>query len=312
MNTEIIADWKREYADQYGKTNLLLHHRLRETGLFTKAALAELIERYPTEHYSLNTMGDDPANPVWREGVIEDVPGATVIDAIENGRMWLNLRRVMDVDERYAKLLGKMFAEFEERVPGLSTYKQTMGILISSPKSQVFYHIDIPGQSLWQLEGRKKVYVYPNTEPYLDQKAFEIVVMGETEEEVPYHPSFEAGADVRVLEPGQMMHWPLNCPHRVVNEDCLNISVTTEHYTTQIAKSYAVNYANGVLRNRFGVKHLSQSTSSASFYPKAALTMAWRKLNLQKARRFIPTVDFTLDPASPTRMADIPAMQKQA
>jgi len=56
-----------------------------------------------------------------------------------------------------------------------------------------------------------------------------------------------------------MVHWPLNCPHRVENEDCLNISVTTEHWTTDLRKQYAVNYANGILRRKFGFTDPSQS-----------------------------------------------------
>ncbi len=45
-----------------------------------------------------------------------------------------------------------------------------------------------------------------------------------------------------------MLHWPLNCPHRVENRDSVNVSLTTEHYTKEIRTSYAVNYANGLLR----------------------------------------------------------------
>ncbi len=307
MNNTIITDWKQEYAGKFGNEAILLHHRLSESGLFDHDVLADVIESYPRECYNLTTMGYDPLNPVWREGVIEDVSGKSVIEAIKTGRMWLNLRMIETVDSRYKKLLDDIFAEFEENVPEFATYKRKMGILISSPKVQVFYHMDVPGQSLWQLEGKKRVYVYPNHAPYLKPENQERVVLGETEEEIPFDPGFDKDALVYDLLPGEMVNWPLNCPHRVQNEDCLNISVTTEHWTNDIRNSYAMNYANGVLRNRFGMQNLSRSTSGPVFYGKAALAVAWRKLKLNESHNVQRVIDFTVNPEADKGIKDIPA-----
>lgn len=305
MLDAIITDWKPEYAERYEEEILLMHHRLHQSELFTKEALGDLIDRYPDEHYGLNTMGYDPENPKWREGTIDGCPGETVIEAIEHGRMWLNLRCAEKVDARYAKLLEDMFAEFEGRVPGLSTFKQKLGILISSPKVQVFYHCDIPGQSLWQIHGEKRVYVYPNKAPFLQQRDLETVILGETEEEIPYTRQFDESAAVLDLEPGDMVNWPLNCPHRVENKDSLSISLTTEHWTSGIRKNYAVNFANGVLRRRLGLENLSPSISGPAVYPKMALAAAWRALKLHESKRFAPIIDFTIDLDSDTRIKDL-------
>lgn len=310
MEQTIISNWQPEYAGLFSKQDLVLQHRLHETGLFTREALCNLIERYPEHLYNLNTMGFDPLNPVWREGTTQGHAGEAVFEAIERGRMWLNLRAVQEVDEAYGRILDRMLDEFESQVPGFSSFKRKLGILISSPKVMVFYHCDIPGQALWQIQGEKKVYVYPNQPPYLPQDSLENVIMGVTEEEIPYDVSFDEGANVYDLKPGQMVHWPLNCPHRVVNEDSLNISLTTEHWTSEIRKSYAVNYANGILRRNFGVRNLSQSTQNWSVYPKAALALSWRKLGLNKMSQFVRKIDFTVDPNSDTGMRDIPEFIK--
>ncbi len=310
MQQSIISDWKPEYAGNFGQEALLLHHRLSETGLFTHEALAELIDGYPSHSYNLNTMGYDPENPEWREGVIKGNSGKDVIESISQGRMWLNLRQVDKVSPKYHKLLNEIFEEFEGYVPGFETFKRKFGILISSPKVQVFYHADIPGQSLWQVEGRKRVYVYPNREPFLSQKHLEGIILGETEEEIPYETEFDKGAIVYDLKPGEMVHWPLNCPHRVLNEDCLNVSVTTEHWTNDIRKSFAVNYANGVLRRSFGVQNPSNSITGPAVYAKAALAVGWRKLKLDQSKKVVRTVDFTLDPQAETGIVDIPAFAK--
>ncbi|MGI9352131.1 MAG: hypothetical protein ACR2O3_11250 [Rhizobiaceae bacterium] len=310
MEQPIITDWKPEFAGKFGQEARHLHHRLSETGLFSHDVLAELIDSYPSEHYNLNTMGYDPESPEWREGIIKNTSGQDVIEAIKQGRMWLNLRQVDKIDCRYANLLNDVFDEFEGYVPGFKTFKRKFGILISSPKVQVFYHADIPGQSLWQVEGKKRVYVYPNCSPFLPQKNLEGIIIGETEEEIPYDPKFDEDALVFDLGPGEMVHWPLNCPHRVENQDCLNISVTTEHWTDDIRKSYAVNFANGVLRRKFGMADPSNSISGPSVYAKAALALVWRKLNLNKSDKFIRTIDFTVDPQSETGIIDIPAFAK--
>ncbi len=112
MNT-ILNGWNATMSDRFGKNIILFNHRLRDTGLFTHEALAKLIETYPAEQYNINTMGFDPANPVWREGEVGEASGHDTIDAIKKGRMWLNLRHVGEVDSRYGKVLGQIFDEFE-------------------------------------------------------------------------------------------------------------------------------------------------------------------------------------------------------
>ncbi len=306
MEQPVIADWKKEYTEIFSKENLLMEHRLLDSGLFSRDALADLIDRCGPENYSVNTMGHDVTNPLWREGTIKNVNGKEVIETIERGRMWLNLRAVNAVSPAYKKLLDQIFGEFQSNVPGFKSFKHKMGILISSPNVHVHYHADIPGQSLWQLEGKKRVYVYPKAEPYITQQSLETVILKETEEEIPYHKDFDKGATVYELEPGQMLHWPLNKPHRVENHDCLNISVTTEHFTDDIRKTYAVNYANGILRRKFGMQDLSPSITSASVFPKAALALIWSKLRLHKTHEIKRMIDFVVDPAAKTGMTDIP------
>ena len=309
MTEAVISDWQEDYAAVYGKENLLLHHRLADTGLFQRETLGKLIDSYPDDCYNLNTMGYDPENPVWREGTIQGYSGSAVIDAIARGRMWLNLRQVEKIDSRFERLLTKIFDEFETNVPSLHTFKRKLGILISSPLVQVFYHADVPGQSLWQIEGEKRVYVYPNRAPYLGQKSLEGIILGETQEDIPYERGFDEGAQVHDLVPGQMVHWPLNCPHRVENKDCLNISVTTEHWTSDLRKSYAVNYGNGVLR-KFGFNTLSQSINGPTVYPKAALAMFWRSMQLNQRNKFVRMIDFAIDPEQDTGITDVPAFAK--
>ncbi len=117
-------------------------------------------------------------------------------------------------------------------MPDFKTFKHSVGLLVSSPKAQVFYHADVPGQALWQLRGKKRIYIYPAELPFLEPRELENVVRGITEEEVTYKSWYDDYARAYDLEAGDMLHWKLNGPHRVVNLGTVNVSLTTEHWTT--------------------------------------------------------------------------------
>jgi hypothetical protein len=105
---------------------------------------------------------------VWREGDLGNLSGREVIDAISRGELWLNLREVGSVDSRYRELVDRIFEEVAAKVPGFKVpERHQAGILISSPRAQVYYHADLPSQALVQIAGRKRVYVYPNTAPFI-------------------------------------------------------------------------------------------------------------------------------------------------
>ncbi len=272
MSDPIFTDWTAETTASWAKAPLRLSHRLSQHPLYSLDALAELIEGYPRQHYALVEMGPQGSNRrLWREGDIGALSGAEVIEAIKRGRMWLNLRNVSGVDRRYKDVLDQIFGEVRTNVPGYDTYDRTCGILISSPNAQVYYHMDLPGQSLWQLHGKKRVYLYPTTAPYLTGEQLERIALYEVEVDIPYDASYDKAATVFEIGPGEMLHWPLNAPHRVENLDCLNVSMTTEYWTESIRRSQIINMANGILRDKIGVPPMSRKLTGPGFYANAVL-----------------------------------------
>jgi len=305
----ILADWQPHHATLFGEHILRLKHRLADSALFSDMALARLIENTPPAHLYVNTMDRRSHNPrSRREGATGGLSGVQALEAVRAGNIWINIHKLGETDPAYAELLGEIFAEFEGRVPGLKTYRRSMTLLISSPNVQVYYHCDVPGQMLWQMRGVKRVYVYPNKAPFLSQPTMEKVVLGETHETgMPYELWFDDYAETIDLAAGEMLHWPLNCPHRVVNHDCLNVSMTTEHWTDELRNIYAVNYANGILRRALGSKTLSRNTSGPSFWGKAALAAAIKSSGLQKLHQRKRLIDFAVDPKAPDGVRDVPA-----
>lgn len=309
MPDQIITDWQPHYPKLWGNQPLRLAHSLANSPLFTDEALAALIDASPREAYHVNYSQKTPGNPPKRrEGEIKGLSGAEVIETVKNGNIWVNLTAPATVDPAYGALLDSLYAEFEGRVPGFRSYKRNLTILISSPNVSVKYHSDVPGQSLWQVRGTKKVYVYPAQAPFISQPALEKLILGQLREtDMPFEPWFDDFAQVYDLEAGQMLHWPLNGPHRVVNHGMLNVSFTTEHWTDELRKHYAVNYANGILRNKLGMKKLSQQVTGLSYLTKLGIAGAVKFSPLNPQKKKVYTVDFQVDPAAPEGVRDIPA-----
>ena len=183
MKQPIFTDFEPRHAALFGKHNVNLGHRLHQSELFSDASLARLIEKTPRHSYHVNTMDVTTHDPrTRREGMIDGLAGAEALEAVRNGHIWILLQQPHEIEGGYGDMLREVYAEIEERVPGFKSYKHKMSILISSPNVQVYYHADVPGQTLWQVRGNKRVYVYPNTAPFLPQPDIERIVLGEAHE----------------------------------------------------------------------------------------------------------------------------------
>ncbi len=306
LSDDVFTDWKAHYSEVFSRQNLLIHHRLHELPHFRTENLVQLIDRIPDDRYDLVRMGPVGSRKhEWRRGDKAGVSGQDILTAIEKSRFWISLMDLQAWDEDFARLTDKIFADIASHVPGFESFKHKTGMLVSSPGAQVYYHCDIPGQSLWQIQGKKSVFVYPNSEPFLDNPQLENVFLGKTEEEIKYQEWFDEFATEYVLAPGEMLHWPLNGPHRVENHDMVNISVTTEHFTKDIRDFYAIVYANGLLR-RLGISPSRYSAGGAK-YAKAAIAaghkMVWRKL--VKARSPKAARSFRINLDRPDLIEDI-------
>lgn len=308
MATQVFAEWKPEYSAQWGEAPLRVRHTLHQSPLFAMNALADLIDAYPREHYSLVHMGAQGARRFWKEGEFGGLKGPEVIEWIAQGRMWLNLRRVAEVDRRYSDLLEAAYEEIARLAPGPDMFNMSMGILISSPRAQVYYHCDLPGQALWQIHGRKKILIYPAARPFLGPENLEDIALFGIEEDVPYDPAFDAHATVLELEPGDMAHWPLNAPHRVENFDVLNVSVTTEHWSRDIQRLHKINMANGLLRHRLGITARSRAIEGPVYHAKAAMQGVVRRLGwVEKKRAARKPIEFKLDAAKRGAVVELAA-----
>lgn len=308
MTTQpFFKTWDETHSALWGHQPIRLSHELHKRPLFSMDTLAALIERYPREHYSLIQTGGRRSKRLWREGEIGNLRGHQVIEAISRGELWLNLRNVGLVDRRYHEVIGEMFAEVAERVPGFDIRDHQEGILLSSPETQVYYHSDMPGQGLIQIAGRKRVYVYPNTAPFVRPQHIEDIALYDVEVDMPYESWYDAHAKVFDIGPGDMLSWELNAPHRVENLNTFNISMTVSFTNQEIRRSEVVSIANGLLRRRFGYEPKTRNLSGPTYFAKAMLEKALRNSRwIKRERKARRSIDFTLDAADPGKVVELP------
>jgi hypothetical protein len=300
----IVEPLAPEQRELWGRQTIKLRHRLPSLDLFSDDYLSKMIETAAPRSLAIHAEGgNDPST--WPSVARGTSSGAEVLDAVKNGMLWLNLVGISEWDSRFAELADQIFAEFAEQVPGLNVVKRKLGVLISSPKASVHYHVDIPGQAIWQVRGRKRFIIYPNSEPFLKQTDLEEAVRSATYGVASFEPWFDDHGVPHDLTPGDALHWPLNGPHRISNFDELSVSLTTEHWTPDIRRTYAMNYGNGLLRH-YGWRPRSSATSGPAFWAKVGLTAAYRKSGLQNKNGYQRIAKHTVDPTTPTGARPLP------
>ena len=250
MPETVLVNWTDDQSALMEKGILLAQHRLQELPIFTDDGLARLLDMHPREDLNVYTMGHDHRDEDWRRGDINGYSGEKLLEALRKGRLWINVLRLLKHHQEFRDLVDKIYRELEGYCPDFRSFRYSANLLISSPTALVCYHADAPLNMLWHLRGKKRAWVYPLDKPgILSPEAREgVFAPGEEGEELPYHDSFDQDAEVFDLLPGQMLTWPQNTPHRIVNQEGLNVSLSTEHYTPEARRRQSVYLANRTFR----------------------------------------------------------------
>lgn len=301
----IIRDWDNELTKSFQKKIVTFRHRLSETGLFTDEALIELLRKHPSGKLDVCTMGDSD-HPVYpnkfRTGDFRDTDPEVLLAAAKAGRVWMNVREAMKIHPEYKAVMDQMYGELAE-LSGVKPINPKGGILISSPISQTPYHFDKTEVVLWHVRGKKRIYVYPRTQKFIPDRAYESVVTNMVEDDLPYSDDFDNEAVIIDLKDDEAATWPLNSPHRVDNQSFC-VSVTTEFSTRESARKNAVMVANATLRTKFGMDHSYETDTNTGKYVKSMLGRMMRKTGVAADTTSIDMVTFKLDPGTPGFVVD--------
>lgn len=290
----IIPSWTDKHSEMFQNEAFKIDHTLSSTGLFTDEALVDLLNKHPKSHLDVCMLGDHPVYEYkFKSGDARDVDGTTLIEAVKAGAIWMNLRKAMNLHPEYKTVLDRMYGELSSRT-GQNSFSANGGILISSPTAKVPYHFDATETILWHVRGHKQMYLYPRTKEFLPDEDYENLMFNQSEDYLPYSPDMEDAATCFDLYDDEMLTWPLNAPHRVVNKTFC-VSVTTEYSTTRSSIKNSVMYANAVLRQKFGMSPVWRPTAQLENTLKAGVGKLMRKLGVLDGLQVEDFVSFVVD-----------------
>lgn len=299
LTEPLLEPFTAEERRRYGREIVTFRHRLAGTGLFTDEALARLIDDHPRGDLDIMTIQrNPPPGETWLGGDVGELSGAELIAALKTGRLYLNVRRAMSAHPAYQSVFARLMKEFAAAT-GKPVLNRSGSVLVSSPRCGIFYHFDVAEAMLWHVRGVKTMYLYPVAERFLPERSREAVLLKENISELPYADEFEQAAQVVKLEPGDGVTWPMHAPHRVVNEDALNVSVSIEYSTPRSVLTTGVIYANGVARRRWGIDLRADKVPTAlapAWWAASKALKTWAPT--PDANRAHPRV-FRVDPTAP-------------
>jgi len=309
--TVMLKDWTEKHSDSFQKEIMPFHHGLKETGLFTDEALIQLLNKHPKNMLDVCTMGSSDCKfypNKFQTGDFRDVDGKVLLEAAKAGKVWINVRRGMNVHPEYKLALDQMYGGIAEKT-GNKAYNANGGILISSPIAKVPYHFDKTETILWHVRGEKRMYLYPLTEKFIPDRAYEATMLSELEDDLPYVSDFDAEATIFDVEEGQALSWPLNMPHRVDNKTFC-VSVTTEYSTKESGMKNAAMIANATLRHRFGIESSYSKAGPLNRQIKSVFGRVIRKAGLAVKNDKADMVTFKIDPEAPGFVVNVEPYQR--
>ena len=295
---EELIPWSEQECRDFGHRFQKSRHRLCETGLFDDEALAALIDAYPRHLLQAFVVGLDPTR--MEENIPVDttgISGADAIAAVKRGRLWFKLLRIHEWKGPYADVVEQVYREMVEKCPGFNPLSKGAILFFGSTDSQVYFHLDAKPNMLWHLCGKKRFWLYPLNDKTVSQMALEDVYTMTSDEDVPFTEEIDQYATVFDLQPGDVLSWPHNAPHRVVVTEGMSVSLGTLHETEQSDRRTNVIYANSLLRNRLGVSNPSTAEQGVIPYVKSFVFRVLRRAGLIEANpRKAYTTSYILDP----------------
>ena len=281
VNYSECSQWSTEEFQNFGKVTQVSPHTYHKLDLFSDDTLTTLLDNYPRQWLQCYTMGFDPENHQdWTPVHIADNTGAEILEALQRGRMWVNVINIDKYNGEYAELIRQMYLNINEKCEHITKAKSAFSALIlSSPGIQVYCHIDADANMLWHLKGRKRVWVYPaRDERFTPQTYIEEIIAQDRHEDIPYEKWFDDHAICHELQPGDAVSWPQHSPHRVENVD-FNVSLTTSYGSNESRRQSSVHGANHHILKPLGFKN--RSTELHGFIP-ALKEISYRGMSLLK------------------------------
>jgi hypothetical protein len=281
-------------------------HRLAELPTFSDEGLAEIVDRYPREAIQVSTMGKNPAYPnQLRTGLLGQHNGDALIEMVRRGRLCIRLCNVVTNSQTLSRLVQRLCAEMIECQPGLRTEDHDGELEISSPHALTYYRFDVQPNVFWQIRGSRKVFVYPGREPFISSRTLTQVIACGFDRPLYFEPAFDDHVQVLEQNSGELVGLTHLSPYRIVNDNSLNVVLTTRYSTRATRRRLNIHRVNHQL-SRFLPIATSNATSTRQDGAWSAIKSGL--VNLLPARfvtEWQPEPSFLVDPNQPHCVAPL-------
>ena len=256
LSSQNFLSWSNQEASKFGRVPQVNRHRVHELPWFSDEELLKLIENQPRSRLRVFMSGSDPERRLedWHAVDTEGASAADILEAVRVGRMWVNLQRIDTVDKRLGELGAQLYGEIENQCSHFKPLWTNRAFLfISSPSAMVYLHADYQPNMLWHIRGHKKIWIYPAYDDRIvNRRRIEEICAG-GEDDIAYQSEFDQWATAFAVGPGDTVSWPARSPHRVLNGNDLNVSLSTFHETTDDYKLVTDHCADYFFRQKFPI-----------------------------------------------------------
>ncbi len=136
--TKIFENFDAQSRALWGENIVRLRHTLDQRAMFTDEKLGQLLDSIPETRMAINTMAAKGMTFPPGRIATRDLSGAQLINAVRQGRIWINVTKIHDFVPEYAELLDEIFRRDRDERARPRRLPRSMGLLISSPNAQVY------------------------------------------------------------------------------------------------------------------------------------------------------------------------------
>jgi len=300
-----LMRWDHSRDQRLGRDVWVTTHRLTELPIFSDEGLADIVDRCPREALQVSTMGDDPAYPSQaRIGQLEHHCGHELIEMVRRGRLCLRIKKMVRHHEGLRRIVERLCREMTECQPGLRTLNHDGDLEISSPAALTYYRCDAQPSVFWQIRGCRVISVYPTGEPFVDPGSLEEAIACGSRKPLYFEPAFDDASHKYSQTAGDALSLPQHTPYRIINDQCLSVTLTTNCQTRESLRRNQIHRANHML-NRW-------LPSTVRSIETVGLPAALKRFLLRvAARRPVENLDppptFRVDPDAPGCVAPLEA-----
>ena len=241
------------FRTSFGRTALMMQHRLAQEPLFSlprlAVAAARMVESGRGSRFTVRPGSHSVSTP-YMHGSARPQSLSAFYD-IETSDSFIKLGNISEVDEAYAAVSRAVVADTEAMLGhailgGVTLVNMT--VFIASPNVVTPYHIDHDANFLCQIAGEKDVYLFDaNDRELLTLDEIEQFYFGNMDA-ARYREQLQPRGKCFHVAPGLGVHHPQLWPHWVKNGPNVSISVSIHICTRDLDRRAHVIQMNRILK----------------------------------------------------------------